>query len=105
MKLKYMAADFGFINPFPHRAQYDVLTMLKVLSHFDIYKVLELSKVPMIVISARVDYDDKQKAKDRKYSWEKVGDKTYPKRWVKMIRENEFEKEQKESPFKISRML
>jgi len=105
MKLKYMAADLGFLNPFPHRAQYDVLTMLKLLSNFNIDEVLELSKVPMITIYARVDYEDRQKAKDRKFSWEKIGDKVYPKKWVKLIRETSFEKEKNEAPFKISRLL
>ncbi len=33
-KLGYLAAEHGFLNPFSHRAVFDVLTMLKVMSHY-----------------------------------------------------------------------
>jgi DNA polymerase-3 subunit epsilon len=68
-KLIYMAADLGFVNPFAHRAVTDVLTMLRVLSGFDIERVVFLAKQPNIQIEALVSFDDKQLAKDRGYHW------------------------------------
>lgn len=50
--LKHLAAEHGFLNPFSHRALFDVLTMLKVLSFYDFDEVLALSKEPAVVIQA-----------------------------------------------------
>lgn len=92
-RLKHLALDLGFINPFPHRAVFDVLTMLKVLSHYDITKIVEYQKVPWITVRAVVSYDDRQKAKDLRYQWEKAGDKTFPKCWVKRIKQTLLDNE------------
>lgn len=106
-KLKHLALDQGFINPFPHRAFSDVMTMMKVLSRFDIHKVIEESKVPWIVVRAMVSYDDRQLAKDLRYSWEVLGDKSYPKFWVKKIRATQLPQEEAaaaDKGFKIGRI-
>lgn len=100
-KLKHLALDCGFINPFPHRAVTDVLTMLKVLSHYDIDKVVEYSKIPFIVVRAMTGYEERHLAKEQRYSWEKIGDKQYPRCWVKRIRANQLEEERKRCPFKV----
>lgn len=92
--LTYMAADHGFINYFPHRALFDVMTMLKILDHYNFEEVLALSRVPWVTLKACVGYDDRQLAKDLGYSWEKIMETTYPKTWVKRIRETEMEKEE-----------
>jgi len=36
---------------------------------------------------------DKEKASALGYRWEKAGDKTYPKKWVKMIKKNKLDNE------------
>jgi len=100
-KLKHLALDCGFINPFPHRAVSDVLTMLKVLSHYPIEKVIDYSKIPWVTIRADVKFEQKELAKARRYSWEKLGDKEYKKCWVKRIKANTLEQEKKESPFSV----
>lgn len=100
-KLKHLALDQGFINPFPHRAQYDVLTMLKVLSAYDFSTVVEYSKIPWITVRAYVDYDKRELAKEKRYSWENLGDKKYSKCWVKKIKENQLENERKTSAFEV----
>lgn len=92
-KLKHLALDAGFINPFAHRAVFDVLTMMRVLSHYDLSAVLEYQKIPFVTARALVGFEDRQKAKDMRYSWEKLGEKTYPKCWVKRIKENQLEAE------------
>lgn len=100
-KLKHLALDQGFINPFPHRAQYDVLTMMKVLSQFKIEDVIEYSKIPWVTIRALVEYKDRQLAKDKRYYWETLGDKKYKGCWVKKVKENYLETERKQSGFEI----
>lgn len=100
-RLKHLALDCGFMNSFPHRAIFDVLTMMKVLSHYDLDKVIEYSKIPFITVRAMVGYEDRQLAKDRRYAWEKIGEKTYAKSWVKLIKENKFEEEKAQAPFPV----
>jgi DNA polymerase-3 subunit epsilon len=51
-KLKYLACEHGFVNPFSHRAVFDVLTMLTVLSCYDIHEVVALSKQPIVKLQA-----------------------------------------------------
>lgn len=100
-RLKHLALDHGFINPFPHRALFDVLTMLKVLSHHDIAKIVEYQKIPWIIVRAMVSYEERDLAKAQRYSWQVVGDKTFPKAWVKAIKDIHFEKEKAACPFQV----
>lgn len=68
--LVYMAADHGFLNPFPHRALFDCLTMFKVLSQYDIDKVIQSAMSPMVRLVAKVSYDGRQLAKDAGFFWD-----------------------------------
>lgn len=92
-KLVHMAAEHGFVNPFPHRALFDVLTMMKVFSMYDYAEIAAQSKVPFVVLRCMVDYDNRQKAKDLRFSWEEVDGKKYPKCWVKKVRQNKVDQE------------
>lgn len=92
-KLKHLAADHGFLNPFAHRALFDSLTTAKLLSMYDINAVIELSKIPMAVMRALVSYDQREMAKTARYMWEKCGDKTFTKCWVKLVRQNKIDEE------------
>jgi len=103
-KLKHLALDCGFINPFAHRAVFDVLTMLRVLSHYPLEDVIAYSKVPFITVRAVVSYDDREKAKAQRYSWEKLGERTYAKMWVKRIKENQLGKEKAACNFPVARI-
>ncbi len=88
--LVHLAAEHGFLNPFAHRALFDVLTMLKVLSFYDFGKVLALSKEPSFVIQAMCEkpWEDggksTEEAKANGFRWD---GKT--KRWLKTIRESQ----------------
>src|SRR5208282_4762391 len=66
-RLTYMAADHAFLNPFPHRAMFDVMTMLKILDNYDIGKVMELAKSPTVTVKAIVSFDQKDLARNRGY--------------------------------------
>lgn len=100
-RLKHLALEDGFINPFPHRALFDVMTMLKVLSRHSIDKIVEYQKIPWIIVRAMVSYDERDLAKAQRYSWQVVGDKTFPKAWVKAIKENHLEKERAACSFQV----
>jgi DNA polymerase-3 subunit epsilon len=86
-RLGHLAMEYEFLNPFPHAALFDVMTMFKVLEKQDLSKVIERSKSPSVVLRAMVSFQDKDQAKQRRYNWEKVGDKVYPKCWVKKVKE------------------
>ena len=68
-KLTHLAAEHGFINPFPHRAVFDVMTMFKVMSCYDLDDVIARSKEPMVYLQALVEFKDKDKARLRGYRW------------------------------------
>lgn len=103
-KLKYVASDHGFINPFSHRAIFDVLTMLKVLSQYDLEAVVKRSQIPEIIVRAVVPHPKndgglgKDKAKQAGFRWQDVDGKSFPMMWVKKIKENELDAEYKKLP-------
>jgi len=100
-RLEHLALDAGFINPFPHRAVTDVLTMLKVMGQFDFQDVLEYSAIPWIVVEAVVGYHGRQLAKDQRYMWQQIDGKVYKGKWVKKIKSNRLEEEQKTCDFEV----
>jgi len=51
-KLDFLAPAHGFLNPFAHRALFDVLSMLKVLGQYDIAEVIERSAAPKVQLRA-----------------------------------------------------
>jgi DNA polymerase III subunit epsilon len=42
----------GFINPFPHRALTDVLSLLKIISNYDLPRMVKLAKSPTVTLQA-----------------------------------------------------
>ncbi len=79
-KLTHLAATHGFLNPFPHRAVFDVLTMLKMASYYDLKTILARNASPTVTVVARVSFDDKDKAKALGFHWEATS-KTWEKRY------------------------
>jgi DNA polymerase-3 subunit epsilon len=96
--LPYMAADAGFLNPFPHSALPDAWTALRLVEGHDIEKVLERARSPRVYLKAHVTFDTNYLAKDRKYRWTPER-----KMWYKVVKEIDVELEGKEAPFDISR--
>lgn len=101
-KLSWMAAELGFINPFPHAALPDVMTMMKLLFMHDLDEVIALSKIPMVTIAADVTFQQKDLAKKRGYYWQNIRGREYPKKWVKRMKKDKVEVEQKEAPFSVA---
>lgn len=99
-RLVYMAADHGFLNPFPHRAMFDVMTMLTVLTAKDLKKappmydldtVLDVAKSPLRVVKALVSFDQKELAKARGYH--PIYENGKFMRWELEVKECNLEKE------------
>lgn len=99
-KLELLAPLHGFINPFPHRALTDVLSMMTILSKYDIDEVIAISQVPTITIRANVQMQDREQAKKRGYQWNP--DKKW---WTKQIKKNKYEGEIADAPFTITEII
>lgn len=92
-KLVCIAAQRGFLNPFPHNALSDVLTMLRVLDSYDFAKVLERARVPNMLVEFVGPFASKDHAKQNGFYWNGY-DKARPtKQWLKRIKATDFEAE------------
>lgn len=67
--LKHLAAEHGFLNPFPHRALFDVMTMLTILQQYPLDAIIARSKEPTVFLQAYVEFKEKDKAKERGFRW------------------------------------
>lgn len=85
-KLTLMAANAGFLNLFPHSALTDALTVLKLVEKYDIEKVVERAKSPMVVVQAHQARHENDLAKKAKFRW--LPDK---KMWWKAVKEMDLE--------------
>jgi DNA polymerase-3 subunit epsilon len=88
--LSYLAADHGFVNPFSHRAVFDVLTMFNVISEYDPKQILEWQASPTVILRAMVQYSEKDLAKKLSYRWAPEN-----KHWLKTIKEFNVDEELK----------
>lgn len=91
--LTHLAAEHGFVNPFPHRAASDVLTMVRIAAHYladedAVDAVMESAMSPVVDVIAVVNYDNRQKAKDHKFMWDPTR-----KEWYKRIKECKYDPE------------
>lgn len=102
-KLTHLAAEHAFVNPFPHRALFDVLTMLTVLSRYDFAEVCKLSLEPSVELVARTQkpWDDggasTTLAKARGYRWDGAR-----KQWTKIVKKCHVERELSHKEFPVT---
>ena len=94
--LPYLATEHGFLNPFPHRALFDVMTMIQIASIYDFDEILKYANSPNIWMRATVSFDDKQLAKDRYFKWDPTN-----KFWVKQVKELNIDYEEERADFPI----
>jgi DNA polymerase-3 subunit epsilon len=95
-KLKHLAAEHGFLNPFAHRALFDVLTMLKVCNQYDWAKILASARTPNHVVQAVMPFSKQEMFETKKAEFEKMKEiikghgfrfDSDNKAWVKTIKE------------------
>lgn len=91
-KLGHLAYEHGFLNPFPHRALFDVMTMLRILDNYDVDTIVEMANSPSITVKAIVGFADKDKARGRGYH-PKYDDNNKFKMWAMKIKECQLEQE------------
>ena len=96
MRLSYLLADHGYINPFPHRALTDAMCCAILVYMYDIQKFLEVAATPMIEIRADVGYNNKDLAKALGYGWD--GER---KIWIKTIRKYHQKEEVEKASFPV----
>jgi len=100
-RLTYMAADHAFLNPFPHRAMFDVMTMLKILDKYDIDQVMEMAKSPTVEVKAIVSFEQKDLARNRgyhaQYSTNADGSRGRFKHWSMSVKECKLDRVREEA--------
>lgn len=70
--LTHIAADHGILNPFPHRALPDVLTMFQVLSQYDLADVIKRASAVKVKLKAVCTFEQKDIAKSLGYRWDQA---------------------------------
>jgi DNA polymerase-3 subunit epsilon len=81
-KLTYLAAEHNFLNPFSHRALFDVLTMLNVCSNYDWQDIVKRSESPTITVVANVTKENRNLAKSKGFRWDAPN-----VRWIKYMKQ------------------
>ena len=98
-RLVHLAAEHGFVNPFPHDATSDVLTLLKIADLYDWEKLIEFAKAPTLTVRADATYQQKDLAKKQGYRWDGES-----RSWIKSIKDfqlNDTNKAALEAGFKV----
>jgi len=86
-KLPHLAADHGFLNPFPHKALPDAWTALKIMECYDLDEILRRADSPAVVLHSRHAFGDNDKAKSLGFKWKpELG-----KRWLRATKELDLE--------------
>lgn len=85
-KLTHLASEHGFVNPFPHRAFADVLTMFEILKNYDIEEIARRSQLQSFKLTALGGFPVKDKAKAAGFRYN--ADK---KEWTRIVKEDELE--------------
>ncbi len=96
-RLSYLATEHNFLNPFPHRAVFDVLTMLKVLSCYSIEDVISYSQMKDITLQAEVSYALKDLAKEKGFYWQ-----AEKKMWLKTVKQDRVAKFLEQCKFRVN---
>ncbi len=94
--LTYLAAEHGFLNPFPHRAVTDVLTLFKVLSHYPIAEIAQQAAAPTLEVTALVSYEDRNKAKEAGFRWDGA-----QKKWKRSMKKPLFDPKKYDFPVEV----
>lgn len=110
--LNYVAADHGILNPFKHRALFDVLTMLSIVAQYKFEDILIYRALPSIHVRIMIPtpWSDngvgKNVARMNGYQWEEVDGRRYEKCWVKRIKDAQFDAEVKKvAPYPVVILL
>src|SRR5690606_22536656 len=68
--LTYLAADHGFLNPFPHRALFDCATTFKLVAPYLSELITRSYERAYVIYAVNSAYDKKDKLRARDYRWD-----------------------------------
>lgn len=85
--LTHLAAEHSFLNPFAHRALFDVLTMLTVCDKYNWSEIVERSRSPEVLVIAKVTKNERFLAKEKRFRWDPQNT-----RWIKNMRQYDLDK-------------
>lgn len=94
-----MCAKHGFINPNQHSAEDDAKAVLKLSAFYDIDKILERAKSPLVIIQSHQERYKNDDAKKFKFRWNPEF-----KIWWKPVKEMDIEALAALVPFQMSRL-
>lgn len=100
-ELVSLCAYHGFLNPFPHSAVFDVMSMLKLVEHYNIEDILAYKAMPTVYLKALVSFDEKELAKARGFRWQEWEGRKFEKTWVKAVKQKFVEEEKALADFHI----
>jgi DNA polymerase III alpha subunit (gram-positive type) len=95
-KLVHLAAEHGFLNPFPHSTLSDIRTMFKVLEAYSLEEVVARSESPALTLCAKVVYETRELAKARRFYWDQE-----KQRWLKKVKACDLNFEIENADFEI----
>lgn len=79
--------NIGFVNPFPHAALTDALTVLQIASAFDPEVMLARSKEPNVILQSHQPMNQNHIAKEYKFGWKP----NLGKRWLKVVKNSDLD--------------
>ena len=94
-RLTYMAADHGFLNPFPHNAVTDAFTVLRIAACYDESVMVERAKSPVVVLQSLQPFEQNDAAKKLKFMFKP----DLGKRWLRVVKQCDLAQLEKDAPF------
>ena len=85
MALKYLALDHGYVLTGAHEAMNDVFACAHILRQYDLAKVIEISKTPLVTLYTKIPWENaegRERVKNARFYWSPT-----KKIWEKKIRE------------------
>lgn len=94
-----MCAKHGFVNPNQHSAEDDAKSVLKLIQPYDIDKIVERAKSPLVILRSHQDRSKNSDAKKLRFRWN-----PNVSFWWKAVKEMDVAELIAQAPFDISRV-
>jgi DNA polymerase III alpha subunit (gram-positive type) len=95
--LTRICAKHGFLNPFAHRAVFDVLSMIKVMSNYNIEEITFRAKSPNVTLVSDAPFSQKEEVKKAGFYW-----KPATKTWERLVKQCDIEDFKNSLPFEVT---
>lgn len=85
LELNHLLSEYGLINPLPHRAISNCLSLFQLMQKFKLKEIIKLQQSEMITIKGMVGYVGKDKARELGFQWDAP-----TKRWLLELKKCRF---------------